>query len=156
MQGTVMNLESQKMALESASINVETISAFDASNKALANIHKDMDPEKIDDIMEDMEDQRDISNQISEALTRNTEDVFEDEDLLAELEGLEDELEMVDEEAPTIPTKAQPQQTAANTTPAPEVVFNFPNAPQGQLQQQPVKETEDERAIRELQESMLA
>mmetsp|Transcript_31557 Transcript_31557/g.58747 ORF Transcript_31557/g.58747 Transcript_31557/m.58747 type:complete len:122 (-) Transcript_31557:605-970(-) len=42
MQGTVMNLESQKMALESASINVETISAFDASNKALANIHKDM------------------------------------------------------------------------------------------------------------------
>mmetsp|Transcript_31558 Transcript_31558/g.58751 ORF Transcript_31558/g.58751 Transcript_31558/m.58751 type:complete len:237 (-) Transcript_31558:166-876(-) len=157
MQGTVMNLESQKMALESASINVETISAFDASNKALANIHKDMDPEKIDDIMEDMEDQRDISNQISEALTRNTEDVFEDEDLLAELEGLEDELEMVDEEAPTIPTKAQPQQTAT-TTPAPEVVFNFPNAPQGQLQQQqqPVKETEDERAIRELQESMLA
>jgi charged multivesicular body protein 4 len=156
MQGTVMNLESQKMALESASINVETISAFDASNKALANIHKNMDPERIDDIMEDMEDQRDISNQISEALTRNTEDVFEDEDLLAELEGLEDELEMVDEEAPTIPTKAQPQQTTATTTPAPEAVFNFPNAPQGQLQQQPVKETEDERAIRELQESMLA
>lgn len=28
--------------------------------------------------MEDMEDQKDISNQISEALTRNTEDMFDD------------------------------------------------------------------------------
>ena len=82
------------------------------------------------------------------------------EDLLAELEGLEDELDMVEEEtekAPAIPTKPQAQ---AQQTPAPEAVFNFPNAPQGQLQQPvqqtPVAETEDERAIRELQESMLA
>lgn len=80
--------------------------------------------------------------------------------MLAELEGLEDELEMVDEEvgAPVIPT--QPQQQAQTTAPAatvPEAVFNFPSAPQGQLQQPAtVKETEDERAIRELQESMLA
>jgi hypothetical protein len=35
-------------------------------------------PEKIDDIMDNMEDQKDLSNQISEALTRNTEDMFDD------------------------------------------------------------------------------
>lgn len=78
------------------------------------------------------------------------------EDLLAELEGLEDELDMADEvteKAPAIPQQQQQQ------APVPEAVFNFPSAPQGQLQkpqQQAVQETEDERAIRELQESMLA
>lgn len=147
-----------------------------------------------------------MSDQISEALTRNNEDMFDDvstclqllkfegqpqllllfvfcylvfinywrslhhhicnyvfqsqqEDLLAELEGLEDELNLIDEEerAPAIPTK--PKKTATPATSAPEVVFDFPSAPQGKLQQpqkQAAVESEDERELRLLQESMLA
>ena len=77
---------------------------------------------------------------------------------MAELDGLEEELDMVEQEkAPTIPTKpAAQQQVPPSTNTVPEAVFNFPNAPQGQLQQKAQEETEDERAIRELQESMLA
>jgi hypothetical protein len=76
------------------------------------------------------------------------------------LDGLEDELALIDgveqEKAPVIPSKSQQQQvqSQANTT-NPDSVFNFPSAPQGKIQQV-VKETEDERALRELQESMLA
>lgn len=80
---------------------------------------------------------------------------------MAQLDDLAEEMEELEEmeRAPVVPTKAQQTATATSTTATtttPDVVFNFPTAPQGQIQQQAVKETEDERAIRELQESMLA
>jgi len=165
LQGTIMTLENQKMALESAAMDVETIRAMQQANEEMKRTRVGMDAGKIDDIMDDIEEQKDISDQISEALTRNTADMFDDDELLAELEGLEDEMALIDEadqeKAPVIPTRQQQQisQPPQKNTTTPEVVFNFPNAPQGTLQpqqRQPVKETEDERALRELQESMLA
>ena len=110
MQATILNLENQKMSIESAAFNVEIMQTYETSSKTLKNIHKDMyvvfiltgmqddsffvvdsncvisricfsiysDTDKVDDIMEEMEEQHDISNQISEALTRNADDIFED------------------------------------------------------------------------------
>lgn len=160
LQGTIMNLENQKMALESATVNADVIKVLDSTNQTLKRALDDVTPEKVDEVIEDMEEVRDHQDQISEALTRNTEDMFDDEDLLAELDGLEEELEQVEEQekAPTIPTRTQQQSTTVEqkTVNVPEAVFNFPNAPQGQIQQQTQEETEEERAMRELQESMLA
>lgn len=42
LQGTIMNLENQKMMLESATVNVEVIKVLDHTNKALGAIHKDV------------------------------------------------------------------------------------------------------------------
>jgi hypothetical protein len=42
LQGTIMNLENQKMMLESATVNVEVIKVLDHTNKTLEKIHVDM------------------------------------------------------------------------------------------------------------------
>ena len=42
LQGTIMNLENQKMMLESATVNVEVIKTLEQTNKALGAIHKDV------------------------------------------------------------------------------------------------------------------
>ena len=42
MQATILNLENQKMSIESAAFNVEIMQTYETSSKTLKNIHKDM------------------------------------------------------------------------------------------------------------------
>ena len=98
-------------------------------------------------VRDDIQEEKDIHDAISDAISRPGQDLFNDEDLLNELAEL-DALDL-EEEVLSKPT-----------TTVPGSVFNLPNVPTSNIQPtlKPVvtKESEDERALRELQASMMS
>ncbi|XP_060074185.1 charged multivesicular body protein 4b-like [Ylistrum balloti] len=91
--GTLTTIEFQKEALENASTNTEVLKVMGVAAKAMKGAHKDMDLDKVQDVMDDIAEQQEVANEISEAISNPVgfgEDVDED-DLLAELEDLEQE-----------------------------------------------------------------
>lgn len=155
LQGARITLDSQILALESAAVNIETFKAMKSGANAMKGLRGDIDADKVDDIMDEIQEEKDIHDSISEAISRPGQDLFNDEELLEELAEL-DALDMEEAEMEATATKA----TAAPAMP--QSVFNLPVVPTanvaGNMRQQPVAqaESEDERALRELQASMLA
>lgn len=91
--GTLSTIEFQREALENASTNTEVLNVMGQAAKALKSAHNNMDVDKVHDLMDDIAEQQDVANEISEAISNPTafgHDVDEDE-LLAELEELEQE-----------------------------------------------------------------
>ncbi len=157
LQGARITLDSQILALESAAVNIETFKAMKSGANAMKGLRGDIDSDKVDDIMDEIQEEKDIHDSISEAISRPGQDLFNDEDLLEELA----ELEALDAEEQELevqqPAPVRQQQVV------PPSVFNLPSVPtstvQGQAYRPPVQqqaESEDERALRELQASMLA
>ncbi|EIE77900.1 hypothetical protein RO3G_02604 [Rhizopus delemar RA 99-880] len=91
--GARMTIETQMMAIENANVNLETMSAMRAGAEAMKNIHGTMDIDKVDATMDDIRDQMDIANEISEAISRpvGVGDDLDEDELLNELEELEQE-----------------------------------------------------------------
>jgi len=152
LQGARITLDSQILALESAAVNLETFKAMQAGAGAMKNMRGNIDADKVDEMMDDIQEEKDIHDQISEAISRPGQDLFNDEDLLnelAELEALDTEAEEL--AAPSVINVAAPQS-----------VFSLPSVPTSSIQGRPAPvqqhhvESEDERALRELQASMLA
>jgi len=91
--GTLSTIEFQREALENASTNTEVLKVMGDSAKALKQVHKNMNVDDVHDMMDDIAEQQDIANEISEAISNPVgfgQDMDED-DLLAELEELEQE-----------------------------------------------------------------
>jgi charged multivesicular body protein 4 len=147
-QGARITLDSQILSLESASVNVEVFKAVKAGAGAMKAIRGNIDADKVEEIMEDIEEEKDIHNSISEAISRPGRDIFDDEDLLNELA----ELEALDAEEKML---SNPTITNATT----ESVFKLPSVPTSGIvskTQAIVEESEEERSLKELQASMLA
>jgi charged multivesicular body protein 4 len=145
LQGARITLDNQILALESAAVNIQTFKAIDQGAKAMREVRGNIDADAVDDVMDAVEDEKDIHAQISEAISRPGQDLFDDEDLLNELhelDALESELEM---EVPA---------------PMPQTVFNpsvLPSVPTGHISPTPSHaESEEQKALRELEASMLA
>ena len=139
LQGARITLDSQIMALESASINMETVKAMKVGADAMKNIHGNLDADKVDDLLDSIQEQKEIHDTISEAISRPGQDMFDDEQLLSELA----ELDLLEEKASVnIPTPT----------------FELPLVPDTKLTHitSKPKETDEEREIRELESSMLA
>eukprot|EP00604_Paraphysomonas_vestita_P001714 CAMPEP_0174817784 /NCGR_PEP_ID=MMETSP1107-20130205/313_1 /TAXON_ID=36770 /ORGANISM="Paraphysomonas vestita, Strain GFlagA" /LENGTH=149 /DNA_ID=CAMNT_0016028801 /DNA_START=287 /DNA_END=739 /DNA_ORIENTATION=- len=148
-----MTLETQIASLEGAAINVEVFKAMQSGASAMKQIRGDLSAERVDDIMDEVQEEQELMNQISEAISRPAEDMYDEDELLAELDGLEDELESELSAVPQQPIKqniapAQPAQVPAQS------VFNFPQVPSN-VPTFAHEETEDEAALRELQASMM-
>lgn len=91
--GSKMTLETQMMTIENASANLEALNAMKVGSDAMKNIHGKMDINKVDATMDDIRDQMDLANEISEAISQPVGfgiDMDEDE-LAMELEELENE-----------------------------------------------------------------
>ncbi|OWF35209.1 Charged multivesicular body protein 4b [Mizuhopecten yessoensis] len=88
--GTLSTIEFQREALENASTNTEVLRVMGFAAKAMKSAHKDMDVDKVHDVMDEIAEQQDVANEISEAIS-NPVGFGEDDDLLAELEDLEQE-----------------------------------------------------------------
>ncbi len=137
--GSKMTLETQIMSLESSVQNMETFKAMRAGKEAMARVRKGIDVDNVDDVMDDIREEMETANEISEAIGRPVEDsAFDDEDLLNELNELEEadlEEQMLSE--PKVAT------------------LNMPDAPSG-LPEKAVaeEEDEDEKALRELEASL--
>ena len=100
-------LENQLFTLESAAMNKETFNVLRVGNDAIKQINKGLTPDVIDEIMDDIQETQDTSQQIQTMLNAPLQTIYEDADLLAELKGLQEEEE--DEPnilpLPSVPTR---------------------------------------------------
>ncbi|KAL5527577.1 SNF7 [Sanghuangporus baumii] len=92
--GTRLQLEMQINTLDSANFNQETMAAMKKGADALKTIHGNLTPERVDATMSAINEQREIANEISEAISNplNTGIDLDDEELKMELGELEQEV----------------------------------------------------------------
>ncbi|TPX30292.1 hypothetical protein SmJEL517_g06120 [Synchytrium microbalum] len=127
--GSRMTLETQMMSIESANVNLETMEAMRQGAAAMKQVHGKMDIKKVDQVMDDIRDQMDLANEISDAISQPVGYgmEFDDDELnqeLDELEQLELDEKLLDTSSPqaninnapavpnTIPAIAQPPRPA--------------------------------------------
>ncbi|XP_066290358.1 charged multivesicular body protein 4b-like isoform X2 [Branchiostoma lanceolatum] len=127
--GTLSTIEFQREALENANTNTEVLKTMGYAAKALKAAHQHLDVDQVDDLMADIQEQQDIAQEISDAISKPVgfgEDVDED-DLLAELEELEQEeldeklldINAPTEELPSVPGHKIPAGQQTNCSPFP-------------------------------------
>merc|ERR1712061_241582 len=94
LDGTLTTLEQQREALESANTNTAVLQTMNAAAKALKKSHADMDIDQVHDMMDDIAEQQDVAREISEAISNPVAfgQEFDDDELEAELNELEAEL----------------------------------------------------------------
>ncbi|XP_037535682.1 charged multivesicular body protein 4b [Nematolebias whitei] len=91
--GTLSTIEFQREALENANTNTEVLKNMGFAAKAMKAAHENMDINKVDDLMADITEQQEIAQEISDVISRPVGfgEEFDEDDLLAELEDLEQE-----------------------------------------------------------------
>jgi len=111
-----MTLETQVMNLESAQQNAETFKAMNSGKSAMKDIREDVGIEKVDDLMDDIKEEMEMADEISNALAQPVDPLLQDDDaLLAELNeleamGVQDELlRPTKMDLPTVPNTTLPE-----------------------------------------------
>ncbi|KAK5648505.1 hypothetical protein RI129_003397 [Pyrocoelia pectoralis] len=91
--GTLSTIEMQREALEGANTNTSVLDAMKEAADALKLAHKNMDVDQVHDMMDDIAEQQDVAKEISDAISNPVAfgSVVDDEDLEKELEELEQE-----------------------------------------------------------------
>lgn len=129
--GTLSTVEFQREALENAHTNTEVLRSMGLAAKAMRAAHENMDLNKIDDLMQEITEQQDVAQEISEAFSQRTgfgED-FDEDELMAELEELEQEelnKKMTNIRLPNVPSTSLPAQP--DRTPGPSGMATRPRA----------------------------
>ncbi|XP_074063962.1 charged multivesicular body protein 4c [Macrotis lagotis] len=111
--GTLSTIEFQREALENSHTNTEVLRNMGFAAKAMKAVHENMDINKIDDLMQDITEQQDIAQEISEAFSQRVGfgDDFDEDELMAELEELEQEelnKKMTNIRLPNVPSSSLP------------------------------------------------
>ncbi|XP_006977931.2 charged multivesicular body protein 4c [Peromyscus maniculatus bairdii] len=119
--GTISTIEFQREALENSHTNTEVLRNMGFAAKAMKAVHENMDLNKIDDLMQDITEQQDIAQEISEAFSQRVQfaDGFDEDELLAELEELEQEelnKKMKNMELPNVPSSSLPAQPSRKSS----------------------------------------
>ena len=91
LQGIVLTIENQISSLESATINKYVISAIKNGKECIDNTNKEIDVDDVSDLFDEIEEQHEIANNISEIMSRPMKSLLEDDDILNELEILKAE-----------------------------------------------------------------
>lgn len=117
--GVLQTLEFQRQALENASTNAEVLNVMGSASKALKAAHNNMDIDQVHDLMEDIAEQQEVANEISEAISNPVGfgNAVDDDELMAELEALEQEeldKQLIEAQPapvslPDVPTRAFPE-----------------------------------------------
>ncbi|XP_029955785.1 charged multivesicular body protein 4c [Salarias fasciatus] len=110
--GTLSTIEFQREALENSHTNTEVLKNMGYAANAMKRVHENMDVNKIDDLMADITEQQDVAQEISEAISRPFGETFDEDELLAELEELENQAEeegmMTMGGLPSVPSSSLP------------------------------------------------
>ncbi|KAF9936823.1 ESCRT-III subunit protein snf7 [Modicella reniformis] len=133
--GSRLTIETQVMAIENANVNLETMKAMRAGAEAMKGIHGAMDINKVDQTMEEIREQMEFANEISDVISQPVPFGVEmdEDDLAAELDELEQEeldRKLMETERPT--------------------QIGLPSVPD----HEPEEEDEEEAELRQLRESM--
>uniref|UniRef100_A0A8C5RE59 Charged multivesicular body protein 4B n=1 Tax=Laticauda laticaudata TaxID=8630 RepID=A0A8C5RE59_LATLA len=91
--GTLSTIEFQREALENANTNTEVLKNMGFAAKAMKAAHDNMDIDKVDELMQDIAEQQELADEISTAISKpvGIGEEFDDDELMAELEELEQE-----------------------------------------------------------------
>lgn len=91
--GTLSTIEFQREALENANTNTEVLKNMGYAARAAKSVHKNMDLNQIDELMQEITEQQEIAQEISDAISRPAGfgEEYDEDELLAELEELEQE-----------------------------------------------------------------
>lgn len=122
--GAIMTLQTQLMAIESANITMATMDAMRTGADVMKHAQKNMTVDDVDKTMEQIQEQIDVSNEIETAIAQPLGNVlFDDDELNAELEALEQEnLDEIMVNAPTTAALPNVAQTAKVAAPRKAVV----------------------------------
>lgn len=146
------SLEQQLFSIESANLNLETMRAMKQGAKAMKSIHTGMDIDKVDETMDEIREQVELGDEISDAISRpmyTANNEIDEDELDEELDMLaqENNAEILQE-----PTKAK-QSANKDAVVLPSVPSNTLDEPAKKVAADE-EEDEDERALRELQAEM--
>ena len=131
-------LEKQIAALETSVINKQVTDTLRDGNLFVKKVQKTMNIDNIEDLMDDIKETTDTQKTISEIFSNQVQGIYDDEDLLNELNQIVDE-----EEEKQKPQQQQKQQPS----------YHFPNVPvENQRLQR--EEEEDEKELIRLQQSL--
>ncbi|CAL9728399.1 vacuolar-sorting protein Snf7p [Monosporozyma unispora] len=151
LDGQINSLEQQLFTIETSNLNAETMRAMQQGAKAMKSIHKNMNIDQVDETMDDVREQVELSEEISDAISKPlytsgslANDVDEDE--------LDQELELLQQEKVSNDVLKQPQQENISLPNVPNVSLS--NTTQEEEEEENQSEDEDERALRELQAEM--
>jgi len=90
--GARMTIEQQVMTLEGANVSLEAMNAMKMGAASMKSIHNDINIDNVDETMDEIREQMDIANEINDAISQPLGgEVFDDDDLLAQLDELEQE-----------------------------------------------------------------
>jgi len=94
--GTLSTIEMQREALEGANTNTAVLNTMNDAAKALKKANADLDVDKVHDMMDDIAEQQDVAKEISEAISSPVAfgQEFDEDELEAELDALGEELEL--------------------------------------------------------------
>merc|ERR1719245_1588278 len=112
-----MTLETQAMNLESAAQNADTFNAMKGGTNTMKKIRTDLGIDKVDDLMDEIRDEMDTAAEVSNAMAQPLDGLYDEDELLGELAGLEEEL-LATPSMPAVPGKKLP--TLSKTTTAEE------------------------------------
>ncbi|UJR24510.1 hypothetical protein I4U23_005885 [Adineta vaga] len=114
--GTLTTLEYQREALQNAAMNGQAFTALQSATSALKNVHKELDVDSVQDIMDELAEQHELSNEIASAISNPIgfsadidERELEDELAQLEQEALSEQMTRVD--LPTVPAHPLPTYT---------------------------------------------
>lgn len=116
--GTLDNIENQKDMLESASSNAAVLKTMADTAKLVKQQHDNLDINKVEDIVDEMREQKEISEEIANILSTTTTAKEDDEELLKQLENMQQE-----------ELDAKLLQTDRDTAKLPDVPTQLPSVP---------------------------
>lgn len=116
--GTLENIENQKDMLENASTNAAVLKTMADTAKIVKQQHDNLDINKVEDIVDEMREQKEISEEIANILSQTTTKPQDEDELLKELEAMQQE-----------ELDAKLLQTDKDTAALPEVPTQLPAQP---------------------------
>lgn len=141
----ITTLEQQINAMESANINRETLAVLEKSSAAIKDIHQGLTPEKVDAIMDKINEQNALSEEIVNVITTNTiGEGVDDDELERELADLQQE--QVDE-----------QMLSTGNVPLTDAVHKLPTPSHAEpisSNKVAIEEDDEEAELRKLQAEM--
>ena len=92
--GIRYTIESQINSLENSVINIEVTKSIHTGNEYIKNTHSKINIDSIEDLMDDISEQTEISQSISDIFTRKIDALYDDDELLEELNGFEQQQQL--------------------------------------------------------------
>lgn len=138
----IIQLEQQIYSIESANINQETLNAMKNAGQAMKQIHSGLTIDKVDETLDELREQQALSEEIASAiLTAGQSNAVDEDELEAELEGLEQE--RIDE-----------AMLKTGTVPVGDEVGRLPNAGTKELRPAAQEEDDEEAELAKLKAEM--